>query len=950
MKYWLLLLSLLLLSLNRAASAVGSDPSQDWRSADSTHFTVHFTASQRAQAEQAIAIAEQVLPRLTSALRWQPRARIHLVLFDDYDLANGYATPLPFNHTAIFLTPPDDGELLENSDWLTLVLTHELTHIVHLDKVAGAPKALQNVFGRFPLLFPNLWQPTWLIEGLATYVESEPEAGRGRLDNAMFDAYMRLEVQSGVKSLREINSDGRAFPINKAYLYGAYFYRFLAERYGEPAVYKLVEQYSNNLIPFRIHSNPVAVTKKPMDLLWLEYQDWLRERFADDSKASTATAILPHAIWQLDSPVLHESGELYVVADDGVQRPELQRVTAAAEPEALLTVEPGTRIDINADREIVLAQPEICDNYHYYYDLYRWDEQQGLQRLTECGRYRFVAWQNRQQLIAIRNDSGRAELVQLSRDGVEQAVLLQAASDEEIPALAVSGDGQLLAWLSKQHGHWRLQEMTLADRRIETRWHSERPLLSLRYDHNGDLLFVQDQDRVFNAQRWHRNSGSVQPVTETRAAVLAVATASRAAQPTPFVTLELAAGGYQLYRHAPAVAPEAEPVSAPASTATATLTTTLTTALTSTPEANNAAAAPAPVDLQNERDYSGLETLAPRAWFPTAFVDDGAVILGAEFFGQDAVGWHQYTLSPQFEFTEGELLGSASYGYNQRHFLSIYRELDVTRTREDSDGDDEIAAYELSTTAQWISLLPLLRLDQRLHFGIGAASARESYQVVDDQRITLQDERIAAAFFSYDSRRSNWWSEGPNHGQLFSLLAESYDPFDGQYEGKVYRADWRGYLAAGPTTLALRLTEARGDEGTEPFELGGAYNSEHGGIPRLNERDLALRGYDNGIPELTGKRARIGGVEWRLPLTDLDRHLMTPPIGLNRLSAALFYEAGAAWTDASSPERYYRSAGIELLAELKLGYRLGLLVRAGFARGLDEPGGDEAYLRLGRSF
>jgi hypothetical protein len=166
----------------------------------------------------------------------------------------------------------------------------------------------------------------------------------------------------------------------------------------------------------------------------------------------------------------------------------------------------------------------------------------------------------------------------------------------------------------------------------------------------------------------------------------------------------------------------------------------------------------------------------------------------------------------------------------------------------------------------------------------------------------------------------------------------------------VYRADWRGQFALGHTSLALRLTEAKGDERTEPFELGGSYNSEQFGIPRLNERDLALRGYDNGEPELTGKRARLAGIEWRTPLVDLDRHLMVPPIGLNRLSAAVFYEAGAAWTDASKPERYYRSAGVELLAELKLGYRLGLLLRAGFARGLDEPGGDEVYLQLGRSF
>ena len=59
--------------------------------------------------------------------------------------------------------------MLDNSVWLEMLLTHELTHTFHLDKVRGAPGVLRQIFGRFPLFFPNLWQPTWAIEGIATY-------------------------------------------------------------------------------------------------------------------------------------------------------------------------------------------------------------------------------------------------------------------------------------------------------------------------------------------------------------------------------------------------------------------------------------------------------------------------------------------------------------------------------------------------------------------------------------------------------------------------------------------------------------------------------------------------------------------------------------------------------------------------------------------------------------
>lgn len=949
MKLWC---SLLLLGCSAGALAVGPNPSHDWRSFDSQHFVVHFEAEDRPQAVQAAAIAERVLPGIVKDLRWQPRSKTHLILFDDYDLANGFATPLPFSHTGIFLTPPDDGELLENSDWLELVITHELVHIVHLDKVRGAPKFLQNIFGRYPLLFPNAWQPTWLIEGLATYYESEPSQHRGRLDNALFDAYMRLEVQSGVKSLREINSSGRAFPINKAYLYGAYFYRFLEQRYGADAVFRLVDGYSDNIIPFRVHSNPVAVTKKPMDELWLEFQQWLNARFAGAEKTA-GKALLSAPSWQLETPVLGADGELYAVADDGVSRPYLSRLGSDGEWQPLQALQAGARIDRNSKGELLIAQPEICNNYHYYYDLYRWTEAEGLTRLSQCGRYRFAAWRGDNAMVALRNDSGRAAVVLLDREGNETQTLYQAADAEALPALAVSADGARVAWLSKQAGQWRVQEMQLADGRAQTLLHSATALLSLRYVQGSeDLLWVRDQNGVFNAERWSRADGSVIALTDANAAVLAVSSTHA----DRFVSLQLVQGGYQLYEHAlTATAVSTTAAAAPAPLASASDAADVAPAetrpaITTAPATESTDTPSAPLTIQDERDYSALETLAPRAWFPTAMVADGALAFGVELFGQDAVGWHQYTLSPQYEFSEGELLGSLVYGYDQRHFFAVFREMEVTDSIENDDDEDEIVSYELRTAAQWISMAPWLRLDHRLRFGIGAAMARETYELVDVGRITLQDEKLAAAFFSYDSRRGNWWSEGNNSGQYFSLLAESYDPFDGEYEGRVYRADWRGQFALGHTSLALRLTEAKGEERTEPFELGGSYNSEQFGIPRLNERDLALRGYDNGEPELTGKRARIAGIEWRTPLVDLDRHLMVPPIGLNRLSAALFYEAGAAWTDASKPEHYYRSAGVELLAELKLGYRLGLLLRAGYARGLDEPGGDEVYLQLGRSF
>ena len=53
-----------------------------------------------------------------------------------------------------------------------LVITHELTHIFHLDRTRGIWALGQHIFGRAAPLFPNLYAPSWLTEGLAVYEES----------------------------------------------------------------------------------------------------------------------------------------------------------------------------------------------------------------------------------------------------------------------------------------------------------------------------------------------------------------------------------------------------------------------------------------------------------------------------------------------------------------------------------------------------------------------------------------------------------------------------------------------------------------------------------------------------------------------------------------------------------------------------------------------------------
>src|SRR5690349_18071668 len=288
-----------------------ADPRLNWRTLQTEHFDIHFPEQYRLHAQIIAGIAERVYVRTTALLDWRPRRRTQLVLLDSADFANGFATPVPFNLSGIFLSPPDSGELLQNRDWIELVLSHEFFHIVHLDKASGSPLRARDVLGRLLPFFPNSLEPTWTIEGLAVYHESDGAHRYGRLGQSYFEGQMGAEVDRGLRSLREVNAEGRGFPLNRDYLYGSYFFAFLAERYGPGAVAAYVESYSDNIIPFRVDSNPAVVTGKHMPELWAEYDDWLRRRFAakpgPQGTRDGGGAIIARG-WSLESPLLARDG------------------------------------------------------------------------------------------------------------------------------------------------------------------------------------------------------------------------------------------------------------------------------------------------------------------------------------------------------------------------------------------------------------------------------------------------------------------------------------------------------------------------------------------------------------------------------------------------------------------------------------------------------------------
>jgi hypothetical protein len=929
-----LLFTLLFLAIPPAALALGPDPGRDWYSADSRHFRVNYAHPQRVQAERVADIAERVYARLTQQLQWEPAGRIEIVVLDEFDIANGYSTPLPFNKSALFLTPPDDGELLDNSVWLELLLIHELTHTIHLDKVRGAPKVIRHIFGRNPLLFPNLWQPGWAIEGIATWNESTPEAGRGRLRGPMFEAWMRIEHEHGFKSLAEMNADGRALPTSKQYLYGVYFYDFLERKYGPEAIYKYIDKFSGNIVP-RVHTNPLLATGKRMDELWDEFRVDLTEQL---SRREAPLKAAPRADGEVVLPAQFEIDSLAPVADgvlavvnDGLLRPRLVHIDSQGKVHSLAQVNAGAHIDVRADGKVLIAQPDVCRNYNYYYDLYTLSASGSLQRKTRCGRYRRAAWLG-EQIVALRTVGGVSTLSileQRGQDWREARTLYQTPDRVEAVDLAASPDGKHVALAIKQANAWQVLKFDSAGGAPRVLLDRDAPLHGLRYARDRDALeFVAEKDGTYDLWRYTPASSELTRLSHTYAAVLSH---SGVAQDGSVVLGVLAAGGTEL-RRMPATLPLTQEKRASGQT---------------TPLQSEAPAITS--HLGESRSYLALSSMYPRTWLPSVFSDRGLTAFGAFTYGSDALGWHNYTANLLWETSQHEALGSFSYDYLGEHFLNFSRNL-WARQWTGPGNDETTTLYDRTTDAQWASMLPWLRSERRLYLGIGAALQTTERVQVAGLTTQAEDERVAATFLRYDTRNTNWYADGFNRGNLSTLLYESYRPFHSFYDGHIVRFDTRGYLPLGETVLSARWTEARAHGLTEAFQLGGASENELTQVPMLNQRNLPLRGYQGSEALLRGQNARTASIEWRTPLADIDRHAMSPPVGINRLSAALFLDAGSTWNNGAERSRYYRGTGIELLSELKVFYHIPIPLRLGVARGMDDPGGTRVYFKLGQVF
>jgi hypothetical protein len=266
-----------LAALPSVARAASSDPDLHWRTLTTPHFDLHFHQGIEALADEYATLAEDVWATMTEELAWTPRGRVQVVLIDRTDDANGFASSVPYNFITLYVTAPTgDSTLGLYEDWNRTILTHELTHVLHLDTNHGMVRVARGLVGK--VAATNQVSPGWMVEGLATLQETRhTPGGRGR--SGIPDMIKRTAVAEGTFPPLG-NLDGfqpRAPGGNLRYLFGQDFLQYVADHAGEDVWTQWVHTYGSWWTPgFLLPTR--RVFGRPLSA-W--YRDWRDDTLAE---------------------------------------------------------------------------------------------------------------------------------------------------------------------------------------------------------------------------------------------------------------------------------------------------------------------------------------------------------------------------------------------------------------------------------------------------------------------------------------------------------------------------------------------------------------------------------------------------------------------------------------------------------------------------------------------
>jgi hypothetical protein len=893
--------------------------------------TVHYHEGLEAMARQAATLSDEILERHQRRYRVR-MPRVHVVLADVEDDPNGFASPLPYPLVGIRAAAPTGADDFGASDgWLRLVLTHELAHSVHLEEARGPFAWARGVLGRAPFLFPNAVTPTWMVEGLATYEETEGTAfGRGR--NPDVRMVLRMAAVGGVFPDVDEAVGGRdRHPGGIApYLFGEAFLRDLSARFGPSLLPDLSRTHAGRPVPYLDDMTAHRVTGETFTRLWRGWRERAVAELAAEADGIAAAGLTPSRALttrgvRQTSPRFSPDGAWIAYTNRSLAR---HRAIHLVRPDGsgdrrLVRRNDGFAVAWTPDgRSIVFDESDVHRLFAVHSDLRMVDVATGRVRtLTRGLRAREPdVSPDGTRIVFVRQLGDRTELATVAVDGTGLAPLTSseagtqwshprfAPRGDAIAAARMTGDGAVDVVVVDSAGGVRA---LTADRAkdVEPAWTPD----------GARVVFRSDRDGVSNLYAVPAEGG--EPVRLTN--VLGGAfTPEVSPDGTRLAFAEYGPAGYDVHVSAfdpaglgtaPAFVDPYPPSSAPAAELTG-----------------------------PDRPYRALPTMRPRFWAP--FVEGGdEIVLGAVTGGADPLFRHLYGAAVQGGFETGRLGVQGFYQYDRWRptLLATFED------RSDPLPSDAVSRERQLTLR---ATLPLRRTLRRAD-SVSLAYRRSRESVIGSDEAPLDLGGLEASW-TFTSARQYPYSIAPAEGVRLRVayLLEAAALGSGVDLAKA-TADFRAYHRVFGEEDAVAVRAGGGTTFGRPafqrsFAVGGFPDGSLFDVVQTNHS--VLRGYAQDA--FRGRRFVHLNAEYRFPLAHPQRGWRTVPLFVRHLHGAVFLDAAHAWSGPFALGDMKTGVGTAVGTDVVVGHGLGLTFTAGVAHGFSDGEPLRTYFRSGLSF
>ena len=934
------------------------DSELKWKTITTKHFYIHFHQGLKNPAIRLSKIAEKVHQDLTKRIDWQPERRTDVVLVDNLDQANGFATPFPYNKIQIYISRPKFDSVLNNfNDWLEIVFTHEYTHILNIDTVHQVPETTRFFLGRS--CFPNLFLPIWALEGNALYHESY-NGIEGRNNSTYAKMIIRTEVlYDQFKNITLASTYPREWPMgNIPYLYGGLFVEFLEKKYGQTKFADFFHENADNIVPYsdNIYPGPFFnkdakdIYGKSFSDLWEEFKIETQKGYKHQlnllkKEGLTYCLKISDPLKKATLPKFSQDGQSIYYVQSSSKGPStlIKFEILKGTSKKLCSVNHPNSLSVGDNETIYLTDLEFYQDYSLYYELYKYQNNEYKQKTSKFRGSCLNFSSKKNQLIFTKNKNDYYSLI-ISDPKLQNQIKIIDQTKIQLASPTFSPNGKWIVFAIKdQQGFIDLVLYNLRSKKFKRLTCNSYKNFSPTWHPDGErIIFVSDKNGVYNLYEYNLKKGETYRLTN------------------------FSTGAFS-----PQVSPDGKKIVFSIYGARGQIIALLNYPLESRETEKNKST---DLDLSffnyssddiffntdlKIDNYNPWGSLKPALFIPLIaseeiYPEKYDISWGIWTLGSDTLYEHSYSFSALIH--QKQKLAEIESSYSYRNLTFGYYNNSLFWGEDDFPWSDKHQAYlkrKLEKYAFGGILIPFIKYNFQhiLQFSyIYEKNTLEEYYPLFN--LTSKDKVLSSRFqgvYSFNSTKNYPYSISPEDGRTFLIITDFYQKKLGSdYSYLKTRGELTEYLPGLKNNNVLMFRGRAGFSINNPSSLSpyslGKFTKGETKAPSDDEDQWGLRGFSGTAP--FADKLLVATAAYRFPLLQLNYGYKTFPLTFKDLWLNPFTEVGNVWDNGNGLTDLKSNLGIELHTKLTIGYRIDLAGYLGWAKGFGDRGENQLYFAI----